>query len=568
MPGLFGICDFRGFKENLAEVEAWLQSASDETSAFGPEGHVRFVREHCGLVQMLDHHTEEAKLVTTVIRDVTQGTALVADLRIDNRQELADLLDVSPETLLTLSDEALVLLGYGQRGDGIFEHLVGDFFVAIWDDRNRALTLARDGLGVKPGVYAHLRERVVFGSMVPWVLRHPEVPRRPNRQRIADFIGLSFEDREGTFYEHVNRVPPGTILRFESERASRRTYYELRFNPELSLRDNREYADRFRSLLLEAVACRFRSRVDSAVLLSGGLDSSSIVGCARALGFATEARPLSTVLALFPDYRSIDESKWIEEVLALGVTRSAFVRVDRRTPFEFLDGEIARFGEPFYSPNNYVDSTLLDAAQAAGARIVIDGLDGDTTVGHGWEYLGELLRRGKVRRVARLARELSQHTDRSPFWFVFRHAIVPTLMGLLYRLVPGGFAYVPRLMNRRFAQEVGFAERMRSERAPWTRAQLSSFREQHFGKLTSGLLPASFELAWRQAAVRGMQRRHPYFDRRLVEFCLSLPAEQRLARGVDRIIQRRAVEGLVPENIRTRLTKSIWAENTKDRIEK
>jgi asparagine synthase (glutamine-hydrolysing) len=566
MPGLLGICDWLGAQGGAAHIEAWLHGACEGTSVFGPDGRVQFVSERCGLVQMLDYHTEESTQVKSVVRDLSRGTALVADLRIDNRKAIGQLLELDSVTLDTLSDEALVLLGYGTRGDLIFEQLEGDFFVAIWDEPNRALTLVRDGLGVKPGVYARLPEGVVFGSMVPWVLRHRDVSRNPNRRRIADFIGLSFEDRESTFYEHIQRIPPGTLIRFGPGGVSRRTYYELKFQGELKLKDNREYAARFRSLLVDAVGCRFRARVEPAVLLSGGLDSSSIVGCARELGFATEGRPLSTISALFPDYPHIDESAWIEEVIARGAIRPAFVRVDRRTPLEFLGCEIERYGEPFYSPNNYVDSTLLDAAQAAGTRIVIDGLDGDTTVGHGWEYLGELLRRGKVRRMVRLARELARHTDRSALWFIMRHAVMPTLIGLCNVVAPGRTARAPRLMNRSFAEQTGFVERVRKERAPWTRAQLSSFREQHFGKLTSGLLPASFELAWRQAAVRGMQRRHPYFDRRLVEFCLSLPAEQRLARGVDRIVQRRAVEGLVPENIRTRLTKSIWTENTADRV--
>jgi asparagine synthase (glutamine-hydrolysing) len=517
---------------------------------------------------MLDYHTEESRLVTSVVRDPKRGTYLVGDLRIDNRQELARLLALDQDTLETLSDELLVLVGYGQRGESFIERLLGDFFLAIWDERERAVLLARDGLGVKPGVYARLPKGVVFGSMVPWVLRHPDVSRRLNRRRVAEFLGLSFEDRERTFYEDVHRVPPGTILRFQQGDLVRRTYYELKLGEELQLKDNREYADQFRALLLDAVACRFRTRLKPAVLLSGGLDSSSIIGSARVLGFANEGSPLLTVSALFPDYPQIDESSWIAEVIAQGAIQPTFVRVDRRTPFEYLGNEIERYGEPFYSPNNYVDSTLLDAAQVAGVRVVVDGLDGDTTVGHGWEYLGELLRRGKVRRMTRLARELARHTDRSAVWFVLRHAVIPTLLGLWYRVVPSGLApgRVPRIMNRQFAQEVGFAEQSRKERAPWTRAQLSTYREQHFGKLTSGLLPSSFELAWRQAAVRGMQRRHPYFDRRLVEFCLSLPAEQRLARGVDRIVQRRAVDGLVPENIRTRLTKSIWAQNTADRV--
>jgi len=391
-------------------------------------------------------------------------------------------------------------------------------------------------------------------------------------------LGFSLPDREATFYEDIVRLAPGNVLSLQGELATARRYYTLPFPPERKLKDNREYGQAFRELLVDATRVRLRTRVPTGFLLSGGLDSSSLVGIAEHTGLLASQGPLRTFSATFPDYPEIDERDYIALVHAHpGVDGSLardgsrfdarFVRVDRTSPLETLGDTIARHGEPFYSPNFFVDTLLLDEAQRSGVRLILDGLDGDTTVGHGWEYMAELLRDGRVRHLSRLVRELSENTGRSSGRIFWDHAAAPLLAGCASWARRGGPVRRPALMSPALAARVGWEERALRRRPP-VPAAFTSYREQHWRKVGGALLPMSIGIAGHLSSARGMGRRHPYLDRRLVEFCLALPAEQRLARGVDRIIQRRAVEGFTPEEIRTRLTKSVWLRNLVDRMQR
>ncbi len=564
MSGICGAVDWSGQGEDgLADD---LGRMLERLSHLGPDGAISYREPGLALGQLLDYQTPESTGVTRVVRDDGSGVSLIADLRLDNREALGEKLELAEALLAETSDEALLLLAYGRWGIDLVEHLLGDFFFAFWSTPERRLWLVRDAMGIRPGCYARLSQGLVFASEVNAILACETVGRTPCIERIADFLALDFEDLETTFYERVMRVPPGTVVEAGPERFAKRRYWRLEFTPELRLRDNREYADAFRELLVDSVKRRLRTRVPTGFLLSGGLDSSCIVGIAQQCRLPEGQGALRTFSALFPDYPLIDEREWIDLVLATGEFAPSFVRVDHSTPLGLLEREVAAHGEPFFSPNNYLDSALLDCAQQAGTRLVLDGLDGDTAVGHGWELLGELFRRGKWRGMWQHARRLDHNTDRSALWFLWRHALAPTAAGL-WNLARSGFSgHRPAIMNRDFARRTGWADRKQEVDKHWSSLRLSGFRRQHWGLLTSGLMPSMFEIAARQAGLRGMGRRHPYFDRRLVEFCVSLPADQRLNKGFDRVIQRRAAEGLVPEKIRFRLSKSIWVDNFRDRL--
>ncbi len=574
MAGVCGIvdasCDQGGVHALLAPMVAAMP-------ALGPDGLARHVADGVGLVQFLDYQTPESLTVTTPVRDEILDLTLVSDVRLDNREELAERLGLAPAELAAMSDEALLLAGFRRFGIDVVEQLLGDFFFALWEGRERRLWLARDPLGVRSGFYARRGRRFWFASELTQLLASRALPQRPNLTRIADFLGFSFSDHQATFYEDIVRLGPGSVLSLHGELATTRRYYALPFPPEHELKDNRAYGRAFRELLVDATRRRLRTRVPTGFLLSGGLDSSSLVGIAEHTGQLASQGPLRTFSATFPDYPEIDERDYIALVHASPGVDGArardglrfdarFVRVDRTSPFETLAETIARHGEPFYSPNFFVDTLLLDEAQRAGVRLILDGLDGDTTVGHGWEYMTELLRGGRVRRLYRLVRELSENTGRSSGWILWNHAAAPILEGAVSWATRGGPVRRPALMSPALAARVGWEERV-LRRQPRVPPAFTSYREQHWRKLGDALLPMSIGIAGHLSSARGMGRRHPYLDRRLVEFCLALPAEQRLSRGADRVIQRRAVEGFTPEEIRRRLSKSVWLRNLSDRMQ-
>lgn len=560
-----GICGaFRG-AGGSCEPDALAGMLEVYRSQFDAESAI-FQGADGGLVMAQHLHAQvpEAVGLKGCVTWPERDLAIVADMRLDDRGGLIDALGLGTRAQ-SWPDEALVLRAHGRWGPDCPEHLLGDFAYALWDGRAGELHLVRDAMGARPLVFAHQGETVAFASSVPALLRLPGLKAEPDEGRIADFLVLH-DDLEQTFYRDVFRLPPGHRLCVGSDGVHRTRYFSLELPEQLELADRREYVERFRDLLVQATESRLRSPVDPTIMLSGGLDSSMLAGIVRDSGALAADTALATFSGTFPDYPEIDERDWIAKVLARGSFAPHFHRMDRESPLGRIDRDLVVHGQPFYAPNNYVDSAIMDRAAEAGAGLLLDGLDGDSTVGHGWEFMGQLFREGRWRRLLREARALGKNTDRSAAWFLWRHALVPTWVGWTRRLGVGSSTRVPRLVAPDFAARMDLQARIVASRKAAISTPLSPYRVQHLDKVASSVLPMSYEIAAQQAAARGIVRRHPYYDRRLVEFCLSLPPYLRLWRGADRVIQRRAAEGLVPEDIRRRLTKSIWEQNFRDRL--
>lgn len=485
---------------------------------------------------------------------------LVADMRLDNRAELGEALGLSAPALSRLSDAAVALEAYLAWGEAAFPRLLGDFTLAVWDGRNHRVVCARDPLGIRPLYYYRAGDFLVFATEIKGILQSERVTRRLNAARVFDYLCVKFEDQRSTFYEGVERLPAAHWLSFDQSGMRLERYWRLEPDRVLELGSKREYADTFRDLFVDSVRRRLRTSVPLGVLLSGGVDSSALLGVIRSLGEIPD--DLLTLSARFPDYPRTDEGAYIDMNLEGTNLRSACVRVDQVGPLFDVDRNLAIHDEPFYAPNLYVDNLLLSAARAGGVRVLLDGIDGDTTVGHGWEHLGDLFAEWRWRRLARQLRQLSRRSDRSLAWLFANYALKPALarpFASLQSVVPRSGRSLPRIVHPELARRIDWRRRLDALDSG-RRGPPRDYRQAHYRALTTGLLPFAFEVESKAAAAEGLVRRHPYFDRRLVEYCLSLPAEQRLDAGADRVVQRRGMDGLMPRSLQWRLGKSNWSD--------
>jgi asparagine synthase (glutamine-hydrolysing) len=502
------------------------------------------------------------------------GDAVItADARIDNRDELITALGLSRWSHGGISDSELILRAYERWGEVTPQRLLGDFAFAIWDERRQALFCARDHCGAKP-FYYHQSDRVFgFASEIKALLSTPEVPRRLNPMKVGDYLAGIFEDQASTFYRDIFRLPAGHSMTVSRDNARVQAYSWLDPSREIRLRSDDEYAEAFRERFTEAVRCRLRSAFAVGGLLSGGLDSSSIVGTARRVLVREEGRGLHTFSAIFPglpetDLKGIDERRFVQAVLATGGVTPHYVRADRVSPLSDLGRMQWHEDEAFLAPNLYMHWALYRAAHEQRIRVLLDGVDGDTTVSHGLENLGELFRAGKFRALGREVVALSRHHDASArriFWELGLKPMVPDRLQHWWRALrrPGqpssGFNTT---INPVFARRVALADRARAFRgAP--RGSARTARESHWRGLTSPLLPYVLEIANKAAAAFSLEPRYPFFDRRLMEFCLALPPEQKLAQGWTRVVMRRAMAGILPDEVRWRVGKANLSSNFK-----
>jgi asparagine synthase (glutamine-hydrolysing) len=257
--------------------------------------------------------------------------------------------------------------------------------------------------------------------------------------------------------------------------------------------------------------------------------------------------------------------------------------------------------EPFSAPNLYLHWGMFEAASANGIRVLLDGFDGDTAVSHGFTRLTDLARAGEWDTLQAEVTAFSGHHRKSPGVAV-RQFVGPRLVELARAARFGSWMSAATEIRRRFGisrRELAFefgvravlprsvrtlsrvASRRRAPDVAVLRSSLAralqrhrtaveqlqarrrafSERDTHLEGLARPLYQLTLETADKAAAAFGIEPRYPFFDRRLIEFCVGLPEDQKFAEGWPRVHLRRAMEGILPPDVQWRATKSNLGPN-------
>lgn len=573
MSAILGICRLDGRLVLPSELRQMTRSLDHR----GPDGSEVWSQGSVGLGHQRMCTTPESLRESLPLATSNQGLVITADARLDNRQELMALLEVPGGRAAEIGDGELILEAYARWGEGCVEKLLGDFAFAIWDAGRRILFCARDHFGVKP-FYYHLAadKAFLFASEMKALFSLPETPRRINKERIGDYLADVFSDSESTFYCDIKRLPPAHCFTVSPRGVRARRYWALDPERETRLATNNEYAEAFRELFTEAVRCRLRTAGPMGSMLSGGLDSSSITCVARNL-LADTSAPLKTFSAFFDAVPECDERAFINLVLDRNGLDPHFIEGNQHAPFSNLRRIEWHADQPAYGPNCDMVWSIYESAHAQGVRILLDGHDGDTTVSYGDRYLHELARNGRWISLTSELRALARH-DGSSVWeslrnfawhyrgksFVNKHRPLRGARRLwrgLTRRANGdreastNTSRWEHMLNAGLADEINMADRYRAWRQTISQTAATE-REAHFRMLSHPMQALALELHDGFAAAFQVEKRYPFWDKRLVEFCLSLPSQQKLNQGWTRVVMRRAMEGILPPVIQWRNDKT------------
>jgi asparagine synthase (glutamine-hydrolysing) len=548
----------------------------DSLTHRGPDVAAVWSNGAIGLGQRMRWTTPESLYEKLPLSNQSGDLILAADARIDNREDLMAALGLSGGAPGSMTDSQLILAAYEKWGEMCPEKFLGDFAFVIWDKRKQTLFCARDHMGVKPFYYYQSERTFIFASEIKALLTHPEVPHRLNEVRVAEYLASMFDDKTITFYAGIVRLPPAHSLTISPHGTKLESYWSLDSSRELRLGSDDAYAEAFREIFVKAVLCRLRSAFPLASSLSGGLDSSSVSCVAQRLLAQEEGSPLHTFSIVFDQMAECDERRFINKVLARDGFDPRYISGDGIGPLKDIEEILRHQDEPFYAPGLFSTWLLYRSASEQGVRILLDGHDGDGTVSHGHGRLDELAQAGQWTKLTTEARGLAKVYGTSfskIVWSYVRHYKLDPLLSRprgLKRVQDISRALLQRaglvdspsdqvswraIVNRDFAQRIGLAERYRA----WCRAQPSgakSERQMHYRTLVAGLQPFALEVLDKAAAAFSIELRHPFWDKRLVEFCLALPSEQKLYGGWSRIILRRAMADFLPPEIQWRIPKT------------
>ena len=556
MSGICGVVRFDGAAPSLDPILDRLQQR-------GPDGTSQWHDGPVALGHALLATTPEALIEQLPLVDAVAQCTITADARLDNRDTLIDALGLAGETR-TIGDGELILRAYMEWDDECPRHLLGDFAFAIWDHRRKRLFCARDHMGMRQLIYHHARGRIfAFATDVEALVAHNGVPMRINKARIADFLDdLEGVDFTSTFFEDAVRLPPAHTLVIDANGLSMSRYWTLEPGPALTLENDEAYAAAFLALFTEAVRCRLRSNGPIGSMLSGGLDSGSVTAVAARLIGSNGGGLLQTFSAIGPEANSCAESAAIR--VALGIDGIEPTLVDHSALGPMLD-ELwwleCETGEPFEQHMTLIRAVYL-AARNNEVRVMLDGAAGDVVLTSG-NRVAEHLRQRRFRLAWRAA------SGEQAYWKIPRYRFRSFGGGLWVAFVPNVIRRARRRLawrmddanlglgrgfNPDFARRAGIRARRAVFRAHVDLHDLSDV-DRRIEAIGHPHLIAARERYDRTAAAIGIEPRDPFMDIRLIEFCLSLPADQMYRGGWPKHILRVATEGLLPDAIRWRLGK-------------
>lgn len=526
-----------------------------------------WIEESVGMGHRMLWTTPESLLEKLPLVNRTGNLVITADARLDNRDELISALQLK-EPAAKITDSQLILSAYEQWGENCPEKLLGDFAFVIWDKYQQILFCARDVMGVRPFYYYHSSQVFVFASEIKGLLCIPEVPRQLNELRIGQYLTRIFEDKETTFYQDILRLPAAHSLIVSCKTKQMRRYWTLDPSRELRLSSNQEYAEAYRDIFTEAVRCRLRSAFLVGSMLSGGLDSSSITCVARNILSQQGHQKLHTFSAIFPNLqaeylRQIDERFFVDLVVAKDGIVPHHIEADCISPLTDYDQIFWYMDEGFCAPNIYLNWLIYQKARENNVRIILDGVDGDTTISHGQAYLTDLIRGFRFKTFLKETRAYASRFRRSWMQVIWEWGLQPLIPEFVWK-INGKPIWADTAINPVFAKRLNLSEHFEEQQQ--NSPAILTARELHWHSLNSGLIQYALEMADKLSSACSVSLSFPFCDRRLMEFCLAIPPEQKLSSGWTRLVARRAMAGILPTELQIRITKANLGASFKPKL--
>jgi asparagine synthase (glutamine-hydrolysing) len=483
--------------------------------------------------------------------DRSIARAITFDGRLDNRDQL--LHELSGHDRLSGDDASLVLSAYDAWGPACASRLLGDFAFALWDSRTRSVFCARDVMGVKPLYYCLVPQAFAVASELRQVLASGIVHPEPNEAMVAEYLSASIQSHTETLYRGVMRLPAAHTMTVSETGVAVQRYWRLDPSNDVVCCSDDEYAERFAEVFGSAGSSRRRGG-PSAFFLSGGLDSSSVVVTAAQNGDA-----IDTFSMVFPGFPALDETRYIDDVIASCGAVPHVVALPTAGP-TVTRTNIARRGDVADLPCDAIGETLLDAMRARGMRVVLSGHGGDHAFAGSIYHYADLLRdRDYVGFARQLWADARTPDNGWSLWDPLLCGVRPLLAPGLRRalrpfarrvgLVPGG----PDWIEPSLAARVSLADRLRP---PAIDVEPASFgRRTALENYASGWFYLVNEMIDCRAAEYGLDERHPFLDRRVVEFAVGIPEAQRWRGRETKYVVRRAIDSL-PPSVRSRVDKA------------
>jgi asparagine synthase (glutamine-hydrolysing) len=475
----------------------------------------------------------------------------VLDGEIYNLEEIARTAQIPADQ----EPEAILASAYARLGEGLIHRLRGEFALLFWDARAQTGLLARDQQG-SGNIFTHAGTgRLVFASELRNLLEAlPRTPA-PDQQALVHWLAAGAVPADRTMYEGVVPLPPASVLRLQAGRWEVARYWAPRYVEPPPLNAG-EAADELRSAVFRAVGRRLQGRDRVGVLVSGGLDSGSVLAVADRVAVANGSS-LRAYSAVFPGHASMDESRLVRLQVERHRVADRQLSVTGGSPLQAALRYLDRWRVPLPVPGHFVWEPVLEAAAGDGAEAMLDGELGDELFGAALFLLADRIRRGRVRGAVRLARAfpgVGSSPPRRLLMSSLYHCGLAVCMPAAIARLTTDRTHAPSWLGRTEAR--WFVRNCDPE--PWRGLEGPRWWAQLADAVVRGPARLGFFDYFRRRGRAGIPAQHPFLDLDLIELVLRLPPEHGFDRGFSRPLLRRAMRGIVPEEVRLRRDKTYF----------
>jgi asparagine synthase (glutamine-hydrolysing) len=528
----------------------YVEKANALIAPYGPDGGSSYSKGNISILYHAFHTTKESRREAQP-HVTSSGAILTWDGRLDNRAELIRQL----RNVLTIgsTDVSIVAAAYEEWGKDCFGKLIGDWALSIWDANTRSLILAKDPIGTRHLYYSLDENQVTWSTILDPLVLFAGKTFALCEEYIAGWFSF-FPAAHLTPYIGISSVPPSSSVLIRAGKHTISKYWDFDPRKRICYGTDGEYEEHFRAVFAEAVRRRLRS--DSPILaeLSGGMDSSSIVCMADTIiarGMAETPR-LDTI-----SYYNDSEPNWNERPYFTKVEEKrgrtgCHIDTGVQEPFKFaFDSDCFAATPGSGARTNEAGKQFAACASSQGNRVVLSGIGGDEVTGGvptPTPELEDLLVIGRFRTLAHQLKVWALN-KRKPWFYLFFEAargfFPPALIGVPKYKRPAPWLNRSFVKRNRVALQ-GYENRLKLF------GPMPSFQENlsTLNSLRRQLMCAAMP------SEQPYEKRYPFLDRGLLEFMYGVPREQLVRPGQRRSLMRRALVGIVPNELLNRKRKA------------
>lgn len=459
--------------------------------------------------------------------------SLVFNGEIYNYLELRIELEEIGIEIKTKTDTEVLLLSYIQWGYDAFDKLNGMFAFAIYDNLKSELVLCRDRFGIKP-LYYHLNdEKIYFSSeILPLISIIPNFIRKPNDQMIYDYLLYNRTNHTNeTFFININKLEHGHYLILNSTGCKKINWYELRKNKNKSFEDENQLLQ----YLSDSIALKMRSDVEIGTSLSGGVDSSGIVGI---LSKKFNIRNLRTYSAVYKTNHRSNEKNEIESFNKYNLNME-YIHPDSSELFKELNLFISMLNEPVPDTSIYAGFKVYERA-SDHVKVMLDGQGADESLAGYMYFRGyyykDLIKNFKiVKFFVKLKEEIFLTKSTEGLLSLFFFSLPSRLKDFALRLK---VTYLGDKLKHFKSSKI-------ISNALWASKNLTDSIYSHFEFKLEHILTWGDKISM----AHSVEVRYPFLDHRFVERAIGIDPDQLFDNGFNKAILRKALIGLVPNQI-------------------